>query len=231
MTVPLKFFEDCVFISVDIQDNTPDPDGPRNHVTELTMKKTWREQGRTPEDVNAARDFAIDVMLPNACKVADACRRLGLPMIFIHWGYQFRDAMDLDPDIRAHFKYERGDDPATWPCHIDDPESRPARRLDVREGEYVLAKTAMDAFISSNLDYVLRNLNIKNIVFVGGNTGSCHGKTVRSAQERGYRVLVVEDATRDAFESTRLRSIENYGYDYLVKTEEFLILAAEAERK
>ncbi len=94
----------------------------------------------------------------------------------------------------------------------------------MREGEYVLAKTAQDTFTSSNIDYVLRNLKVRNIIFVGGHTGACLGKTIRSARERGYKTLVIEDATNDAFESTRLPHIKEFGYDYRVKTKEFLSL-------
>jgi nicotinamidase-related amidase len=179
-------------------------------------------QGMTLEDVNAALDFKVEVMLPNAVKVANVCRDLNLSMIFIHWGYQFPDAMDLDPVVCAHFRQDLEEDPVRWPHHIGDPDSRPARQFDVRAGEYVIAKTAMDAFPSSNLDPVLRNLGIRNIVSVGGNTGACHGMTVRSARERGYKVMVVEDATVDATESKRRHHIERYGYDYLVDTVTFL---------
>jgi nicotinamidase-related amidase len=154
--------------------------------------------------------------------VADACRGLGMPMIFIHWGYQFRDAADLDPEVYAHFKHDIGEDTEKWPHHLGDPDSRPARQFEVREGDYVISKTAMDAFPSSNLDHMLRNLEIRNIVSVGGNTGACHGMTVRSARERGYRVMVVEDATVDATQSQRMKNIERYGYDYLVDTKTFL---------
>lgn len=230
MNVPPGFFEQCVFMSVDFQDGAPDPGGPRRRVTEATMPRPWREEGMTPEDVNAATDYAIDVALPNACRVAGACRRLGLPMIFIHWGFRFRDGRDLDPEVYRLLRQEHGDDPTTWPHHVGDPAAAPARQFGVRDGDYVLPKTGQDAFASSNLDFVLRNLGAKHIVSVGGHTGACHGKTVRGARQRGYAVLVIEDATCDAFESTRRPHLEEFGYDDLMTTEAFLALAARDER-
>ena len=222
MTIPLSFFDDCAFVSVDFQGNAPKPGTRGKRTTNEKMHSRWLEDGMTAEDYDAAKDFSIDVALPNAVKVANACRKIKMPMIFIHWGYAFKDGMDLNPVTYDHFIDEFGSDTSKWPHHIDKKNSCPMRQYNVREDEYVLAKTGQDSFPSSSLDYVLRNLKTRHIVFVGGHTGACLGKTVHSARERGYKVLIVEDATNDAFESTRLPHIKTFGYDYLIKTEEFL---------
>jgi nicotinamidase-related amidase len=220
MDVPDSFFERCVFCSIDLQEGEPP-----QPCTEETLPPAWREAGITPDDANAATRFLQEVALPNARRVADACRALGLPMIFVHWGYLFRDAMDLDPVIAAEFLRSYGPDRRRWPHHIDDPTSRPAAALGVRPGEYVLPKTAQDAFASSNIDFLLRNLDCRHIVFVGGHTNACLGRTADSARERGYITLCVADATYSAAESWRLRYITGR-YDYVVSTTEFLALTA-----
>jgi len=210
------FLENCAFVSVDVQEA-----GPRHHITDAEMSKEWRGFGFTAADVNAAVDYAYDVAYPNARKVADACRSAGLPMIFIHWGCLFPDAMDLDPAIRHVFLEQFGTDYGKWGHRIGDPAARPAAILGVRAGEYVLPKTAQDAFASSNLGFLLTNLGVKNIVFIGGHTGACLGKTAASAKRLGYRILCVQDATFDARQSARLHCIEETGYDFVVSTEEF----------
>ena len=225
MTIALSFFDDCAFVSVDFQGNAPKPGTRGERTTKEKMHSCWLEDGMTSEDHDAAKDFCIDVALPNAVKVANACREMKMPMIFIHWGYAFKDGMDLNPVTYDHFRDEFGSDTSKWPHHIDKADSCPMLQYDVREDEYVLAKTAQDSFPSSSLDYVLRNLKTRNIVFVGGHTGACLGKTAHSARERGYKVFIVEDATNDAFESTRLPHIKTFGYDHLIKTKEFLALA------
>ncbi len=224
MTIPLSFFDDCAFVSVDFQGDAPEPGTRLERTTKDKMMKDYQKEGKSPEDIDAVRDFTVDVAKPNAIKIADMCRQLELPMIFIHWGYMFKDAMDLDPEVYDHFMDEFGADKSKWPHHMDGSDSFPMLQYGVREGEYVLAKTAQDTFTSSNIDYVLRNLKVRNIIFVGGHTGACLGKTIRSARERGYKTLVIEDATNDAFESTRLPHIKEFGYDYRVKTKEFLSL-------
>jgi len=212
-----SFFEDCAFVSVDIQEGMrPGP------LTDDQLPRQWKEMGFSAEDVNAANAFAWDVALPNAVKVAEACRNRGLPMIFIHWGYRFENGMDLDPDIRKAMLDEHGTDYAKWSGHIDQPGSQVARVLGT--GDYVLAKTAQDAFRSCSIEFVLRNLGIKRIVFVGGHTGACLGKTAASAKRLGYTTLCVKDATNSARESSREKEIQESGYNYIVTTAEFLEL-------
>lgn len=218
-----SFLENCAFISVDVQET-----GPRAHLADEQLPKEWKGFGFTAADVNAAVDHAFDVAYPNSRRVADACRSARLPMIFIHWGCLFHDAMDLDPVIRKAFIAEHGLHPEKWGHRIGDPTARPAAILGVREGEYVLPKTAQDAFASSNLGFLLANLGVKNIVFIGGHTGACLGKTAVSAKRLGYRILCVEDATFDARQSARVRCIEETGYDYVVSTAKFERFVREA---
>ena len=220
-----SFFTNCVFVSVDIQEP-----GPRHHLTEGEMPKEWHAFGFTVEDVNAAIDYAYDVAYPNSRKVADGCRALGLPMVFVHWGCQFHDGMDLDPVIRSSFLAQHGPNYDVWGHHDSDPSSRPAAILGVRNGEYVIARTGQNAFSPSNIGFVLRNLGAKNIVFVGGHTGACLGKTAAAAKHLGYRILCVEDATFDARQSGRLKCLNETGYDYVVTTAEFLKLVDSARR-
>jgi len=210
-----SFFEHCAFVSVDIQEGSrPEP------LTEDQVPKEWKRMGFTAADVNAASDFAWNTALPNAVKVTEACRKRGLPLIFIHWGYTFEDGMDLDPDIRKAMLAEHGADYSKWSGYIGQPGAKVAKALG--KGDYVLAKTAQDAFRSCSIDFVLRNLGIRNIVFVGGHTGACLGKTAKSAKRLGYTILCVKDATNNARESSREKDIHETGYDYILTTAEFL---------
>lgn len=147
-----------------------------------------------------------------------------LPGIFIHWGYLFEDAMDLVPEIRASMRKEYGTDYARYGGYIEQPESQPATAFNIQRDDYVLPKAGRDAFDSSNIDFVLRNLETKNIVFVGGHTnaGGCLGKTARSAIKQGYKTLCIRDATFNARESTREQDIIDTKYSQVINTTEFL---------
>jgi nicotinamidase-related amidase len=216
------FLEHCAFVCVDIQP------AARRHVGEAEVPKLWHTFGFTAADVNAATDYAFDVAYPNARRVADACRSVRLPMIFLHWGCLFRDGMDLDPAVRKELQSQHGTNYDAWGHCLLDSNCRPAAELGVRPGEYVLPKTAQDAFTSSNLGFLLTNLNVRQIVFIGGHTEACLGKTASTARQRGFRTLCVEDATFNARESSRAKGIEQAQYDYVLTTAQFLELVKEA---
>jgi nicotinamidase-related amidase len=61
--------------------------------------------------------------------------------------------------------------------------------------EIVIAKSCPGVFNGTNIEYLLRNLGIATLVVGGVVTGSCVELAVRDAADRGFRVVLVEDAT------------------------------------
>ena len=219
--IDAAFLGECALVSVDIQEGTrPEP------MTDEGLPADWKAMGFTAADVNAAHAFTWDVAIPNALEVAAACLRLGMPRIFIHWGFRFRDGMDLDPIVRQAMLKNHGNDATTWGGYIEHPGSQPMRSFGIRDTDYVLAKTAQDAFISSHLGFVLTNLDVRNVILIGGHTEACLGKTASSARRLGYHTLCVHDATNNARESTRTKGIEESQFNHKISTAEFLALAA-----
>jgi nicotinamidase-related amidase len=210
-----SFFQACAFICVDLQQNGEAAETEPVYITEAQMPELWKQMGFGFEDVNDAIRYAVTTCLPNAARVTAACRRLGMPMIFIHWGSRYPDLLDIDPESRGELYFGPGSERNAY-----TPQShvRPAAALHVQPGDYVLAKTAQDAFIGTPLHFMLRNLGVKNLILIGGHTGACLGKTSKSAKRLGYRTLCVDDATNNAFESNRIAKILECGYDYIVET-------------
>ena len=66
--------------------------------------------------------------------------------------------------------------------------------LAVIENEIVLPKTSSGVFNSTNIDYVLRNLETRHLIIAGIVTDQCVDMAVRDAADRGYLVTLVEDA-------------------------------------
>jgi nicotinamidase-related amidase len=56
-------------------------------------------------------------------------------------------------------------------------------------------KRGLDCFFSTNLDFVLRARGITDVAIAGFLTNCCVESTMRSAYERGYRVVTVTDCT------------------------------------
>ncbi|AEM39289.1 isochorismatase hydrolase [Pyrolobus fumarii 1A] len=69
------------------------------------------------------------------------------------------------------------------------PELRPT------EKDYVVLKRRYDAFFATDLDLLLRELGIDTVVLTGVATDICVLHTAAGAFFRGYKVIVVKDAT------------------------------------
>jgi nicotinamidase-related amidase len=56
-------------------------------------------------------------------------------------------------------------------------------------------KRGLDAFLSTNLDFILRSRAIETVVLGGFLTNCCIESTMRSAYERGFEVITLTDCT------------------------------------
>ena len=63
------------------------------------------------------------------------------------------------------------------------------------EGDIIIeGKRGLDAFASTNLDFILRSKGITTVALAGFLTNCCVESTMRSAYERGYEVVTLTDA-------------------------------------
>lgn len=63
------------------------------------------------------------------------------------------------------------------------------------DGDIVIeGKRGLDAFGSTNLDFVLRSKGIKTVALAGFLTNCCVESTMRSAYEKGFEVITLTDA-------------------------------------
>ena len=68
--------------------------------------------------------------------------------------------------------------------------------LTPEEGDIVIeGKRGLDAFASTNIDFILRSKGIDTVIIAGFLTNCCVESTMRSAYENGYRVITLTDCT------------------------------------
>jgi len=67
------------------------------------------------------------------------------------------------------------------------------------EHELVVDKNASSPFNGTGIDQLLRNLGLQTLILAGMATDMCVETTARDAADRGYNVIVVEDATATLF--------------------------------
>ncbi|KQZ21646.1 cysteine hydrolase family protein [Caulobacter sp. Root1472] len=77
----------------------------------------------------------------------------------------------------------------SWGAEIA-PEMVPAVGDIVVEG-----KRGLDCFASTNLDFILRQRGVTDLAIAGFLTNCCVESTMRSAYERGFRVVTLTDCT------------------------------------
>ncbi len=81
------------------------------------------------------------------------------------------------------------------------------------EDEIVLPKSSSSVFVSTHIDYILRNLGVKQLVLSGLLTDQCVESAVRDACDLGYLVTEVTDAcltyTQERHDNS-LRAIKGY---------------------
>ena len=144
--------------------------------------------------------------VPRICEVIaktrqllDGFRRLEREVIFTRHGALLADGRDmiLRRRQRDDLAREQTDRPALWAK--GSQEHQVVAELAPMDHELVIDKNASSPFNGTGIDQLLRNLNLETLVIVGTATDMCVETTARDAADRGYNVIVVEDATATFF--------------------------------
>lgn len=122
-------------------------------------------------------------ILPNVRRLQDAFRAHGLEVIHSRIQSLTRDGRDRSP---GHKRLNL----------LAPPGSKEAEFIELVapiEDEIVLNKTASGVFNSTNLHYLLRNLDITSLFMVGVYSNECVSTAVRDACDLGFYVTLIED--------------------------------------
>lgn len=99
------------------------------------------------------------------------------------------------------------------------PQAAIIDELAAGENEIILPKTSSGVFNSTNIDYVLRNLQTRHLIIAGIVTDQCVDMAVRDAADRGYLVTLVEDACATYTEARHLACLNAIkGYCWITDT-------------
>ncbi|CAM4270520.1 cysteine hydrolase family protein [Lacicoccus alkaliphilus] len=143
----------------------------------------FKDITRDDEQYSYYFDRLEDTVLPTVKKLQDLFRNAGQEVIHVKMESLTRDGRDRSA---GHKRIG---------CHVVKG-TREAEFMDeiAPEGdEVIITKTASGVFNSTNIDYVLRNLGIRQLVVVGVLTNECIDTTVRDGADRGYHMTIVEE--------------------------------------
>ena len=122
--------------------------------------------------------------LPNMVSLQQACRRAGIEVMYTVIESMTAEGRDRSLDYKiTGFNVPKG-----------SPDAQMVDELAPGADEMVFAKTSSSVFISTNIDYVLRNLGTRYLIIAGCLTDQCVDSAVRDACDLGYLVTVPTDA-------------------------------------
>ena len=128
-------------------------------------------------------------MLENSSKLLEFCREKGVTIIHCSIGFEkgHNEISNMPYGILAGVKEGRAFEIGSTGHEICDA-------MKPKENELVVkGKTGLCAFQSTNLDFILRQNNMKNVVLGGFLTNCCIESTMRTAYEKGYKVYTLKD--------------------------------------
>ena len=123
-------------------------------------------------------------VIPNMQKLQTACRTAGVEVMYTTIESLTLDGRDRSLDYKiTGFNVPKG----SWDGKVID-EIAPA------EDEIWLPKSSSSVFVSTHIDYILRNLGVRQVIISGIITDQCVESAIRDACDLGYLVTQVTDA-------------------------------------
>ncbi len=122
--------------------------------------------------------------LPNMAKLQARCRESRIEVIYTVIENLTLDGRDRSLDYRiTGFNVPKG-----------SRDAQVLSEIAPQGDEIVLPKTASNVFVSTNIDYLLRNMGKRQLVVAGFITDQCVSSAVRDACDLGYLVTLVTDS-------------------------------------
>jgi len=128
-------------------------------------------------------------IVPRIREILEDARREGIPVIYVKDNHR--------PDDKE-FEY--------WPPHAVSGTwgSEVVEELSPLPGDYIIPKRRYSAFFGTDLDNLLRELEVRKVYLTGVLTNICVYATALDASMRNYSVSVFEDAVASLSEETDL---------------------------
>ncbi|MBD3669339.1 MAG: cysteine hydrolase [Gammaproteobacteria bacterium] len=124
------------------------------------------------------------MVLPNVRRLQDAFRDLEMEVIHTRIMSMTQDGRDRSP---GHKRLNLHAAPGSKEAEFL-PEVAP------KGDEIVINKTASGVFNATNIEYMLRNMDITGLYICGVYTNECVSTTVRDASDRGFYTTLINDA-------------------------------------
>ena len=129
----------------------------------------------------------------------DQCRARSVPIIHVRTGLRPTGRDDIKGGISAWrivFPLYTGEIPGADQHAIQGTKWTNLRTRIEPEDELVETKKRLSVFYPTDLDFLLRNMGVRAVVFNGGFTDCCVLNAAFDASNRDYRVVIARDLVR-----------------------------------
>jgi len=147
----------------------------------------------------------IQKVVPTTARVIEAARQAGIKIIYLKMGYR-EDLSDVGKEGSknriSHLTFmhvgETAPDGSKSRILIRDSwGTEIVSELKPQPDDIVIYKTRYSGFYQTDLDVILKKLNITHLIVTGCTTSVCVESTVRDAMFRDYSSIVLEDCTAE----------------------------------
>jgi ureidoacrylate peracid hydrolase len=142
-------------------------------------------------------------VVPNMQRLQAAFRKANIEVMYTTIESLTKDGRDRSLDYKiTGFNVPKG----SWDGKVID-------ELAPGDDEICLPKSSSSVFVSTHIDYILRNLGVKQLVLSGIVTDQCVESAIRDACDLGYLVTQVTDACATYSQERHdnsLRAIKGY---------------------
>ncbi len=173
---PPPDFSRAALVIIDMQYATGSPDG--------ALGRKLKAEGSEVLELRFGR--ITRVVVPNIQRLLKAFRAKNGQVIYTRNTAQKPDASDCPPHTRKLFRGTQN--------YVGSHENEIISELKPRPNEFVVDKTTVGAFASTNMNVLLRAIGAEQLYFCGVSTNMCVDTTARGAADRGFICTLVEDA-------------------------------------
>lgn len=166
-------------------------------------------------------DLMDQQVVPKMQALQAACRGAGVEVMYTTIESLTKDGRDRSLDYKiTGFNIPKG----SWDGRVIDA-------IAPGDDEIVLPKSSSSVFISTHIDYILRNLGVQQLILSGVLTDQCVESAIRDACDLGYLVTQVTDACA-TFSDTRQKASLNAikGYCRQISTDDLIAELAHSQR-
>ena len=137
-----------------------------------------------PEDMVYYFERVEKQVLPNIARLQAAFRQAGSEVMYTVVECLTKDGRDRGLDYKiSGFMVPRG-----------APEAKVPEAIQPLDDEIIIPKSSSSVFNSTNIEYILHNLEVDYLVLAGLITDQCVESAIRDACDRNFLVTMVTDA-------------------------------------